>query len=219
MAWRIPVQMVTPRTKFILFLLALAALLLLCVGICQASWPWDACCAVRSGNAGGSGTLVGVSGEQSLVITAHHVIEGGGRRSVRFPGREWQPAQLVGSDSRNDIAALVTRTPEGIGTPRGYRAAAKEDGPFVMIGYPWYGRGKREVWQGDYNGYTSWGTVLVRGRGHIQSGYSGGMTLNRYAEYVGPCNGFTDYGSGVSSYATSGDAMTRFVDRFLRSNQ
>ena len=205
----------SPQNKLALTLFALAALLLLAVGSCQASWPWDACCAVRSGNAGGSGTMVGVAGEQSLIITASHVTEGGGRRSVRFNGHDWQPATLVGSDERNDLAALVTKTPEGIGTPRGVRAASKEDSPFFMVGYPYYSRGKQEVWQGNYAGYTQHGTVMVQGRGHIQSGYSGGATFNRYGEWVGSCNGYLDYGNGISSYAASGPAMIRFVGQFM----
>jgi hypothetical protein len=116
-------------------------------------------------------------------------------------------------------AALLVRRMKGVGTLRGVRAAAKNDGGFTMIGYPWYRQGGQEYWQGEYKGHMQWNTALIRGRPHLLSGYSGGATLNRYGEYVGPCNGYTNYGNGMPSYAASGPALIQFVGRYMDVEQ
>lgn len=70
---------------------------------------------VMAGNAGGSGTLIAMDAERmGIVLTCHHVIEGGGAMKVSYATGRWSTAQLIASDPRLDVAALWVRVPDGI---------------------------------------------------------------------------------------------------------
>lgn len=66
----------------------------------------DALVRVRCGSAQGSGTVIWSDGSRSVVLTAAHVVAGGGELSVRGEGKTY-PAQLLGRDDTADLAALV----------------------------------------------------------------------------------------------------------------
>lgn len=68
--------------------------------------PRDSLVRVRKGNAQGSGTVVHSGLGWSVVLTANHVVDGGGALTVRGDGRTY-PAQVVAQDKDSDLAALL----------------------------------------------------------------------------------------------------------------
>lgn len=173
--------------------------ILLALALCcsaWAEWPYDAICAISlsapdGGNFGGSGTLVGIDDDgNGLILSAAHVFDEGNTRDIacRFPAvsMEWTPARLV-EVGRNDIAVLVTKAPS-IQLPRSVRVPKKDDGPFVIAGYPSYSRTKLRFSTGDFIGFVDRGGE-VQVTGHSNGGMSGGAIFNRHGDLVGVISG------------------------------
>lgn len=214
-------------------LLAICFAILL-AGRVLAEWPYDAVCDVviplQSGDsAGGSGTLLGVSEQTGLVLTCWHVVEGGRMDSITctFPATgSRHRGRLIGSDSAYDLAAIEIENPPEIATPVIARAR-RDEGPFVCAGFPWNGGGRLRTTVGDYMGFpqgqgvSSWAPSMLHTRTHVISGYSGGARFNKHGEYVGVISGMTgDSPQNMDrTWGAGGDALERFVDRFLKRGQ
>lgn len=183
-----------------------AALLLVLVALARAqerqyASPWNAACDISNmsgmGGSGGSGSLVGVSADRGLVLTCWHIFDGGtGRVTCRFPNGFQSTARVLGLYPTHDLAALEIVRPPGI-EPLLIRDAKPEDGPFTVVGFPYFG-GFR---------FTS-GRLLqpyldyeIRVGTPTYSGFSGGPCVNRYGEIVGVCVTTSDASSSHVSYA------------------
>lgn len=76
-----------------------------------------------SGN--GSGVVVDASG---YVLTNNHVVQGARSINIRFSNGETRSAQVVGTDSGNDLALLKVELPQGV------TAATLADSDAVVVG-------------------------------------------------------------------------------------
>lgn len=195
---------------------ALIAALILCAqsqAVEPTDWPYSAVCDVSVGNAGGSGCLVAVNKakQTGVVISAAHVFEDGGRITITFPDGYQCGGKLLGTDSRNDLAAVAIPIKQGMSTPRKVRAATKADTTVIACGFPWYGDGRLHWTRGKYLGYSD-SDVHFSARPFLHSGFSGGALFSSDGDYLGATNGYGD----DFSYAASGDALIRFVSRFAR---
>ena len=63
----------------------------------------------------GSGSLLLLSDGYAIVVTNHHVIEGGLTVSVRFPDGQSLEAEVIDDDDGPDLAALLITAPAEIG--------------------------------------------------------------------------------------------------------
>lgn len=190
----------------------LSILILLVAGRCFAAWPYDAVCEVQNGNAGGSGTLVGVKDDKGVVLSCGHIFDEGVRNPVARFGDKKYRGRVLGIDKELDLSAFVIQAPEGIKTPKCVRAAKRDDGFFIAVGYPWYSRGKEPHWtKGKYLGYSG-KDVQFLARPYVHSGYSGGGLFAPDGSFVGVVCG---YGEGYS-YAPSGKALIEFASRWIK---
>lgn len=93
--------------------------------------PRDSLVRVRKGNAQGSGTVVHSGLGWSVVLTANHVVDGGGALTVRGDGRTY-PAQVVAQDAGADLAALLV--PADLPAVRVSAADLDAGADVVMVG-------------------------------------------------------------------------------------
>lgn len=207
----------------------ISALLLSLVLAAQAwaAWPYDAVCDLQNetpqyfpdgsrGYPGGSGTLIGVSDRTGLILSCAHAFENGGRTAkISFASArgEWR-GRVIGLEPQNDLSMLVIDSPPDIATPM-VRAAKPEDGPFVCVGYPWYGRDRQHWTAGECIGLTADSRIHVRCS--VQSGYSGGALFNKHGEICGVVCGMTGPNRDQMdrAYCPSGEALLRFVGRWM----
>lgn len=133
----------------------------------------DASVRVWCGDAGGSGTVVHAERGRSIVVTAAHVVEHGGKLTVRADGKTY-PARVILTDRASDFAALEVehRLPFAVAVGDEVRAG---DEVLMIGGSSGYSRGKvaqfdrhndRDVILADYESISgdSGGGVFVRGR-------------------------------------------------------
>jgi S1-C subfamily serine protease len=175
-------------------------------------WPYSAVCEITAGTAGGSGTLVAVNKTKltGVVITCAHIFEGSRTPHLTFPSGYKCKGQLLAADHRHDLAAVRIPIKADMQTPRRIRAATKDDGVVLAVGYPWYGDGLHWT-QGKVLGYS--GTdVHFAARPFIHSGFSGGSLFASNGDYLGPTNGYGEQ----YSYAASGQNLVKFVSRFCK---
>lgn len=133
----------------------------------------DASVRVWCGDAGGSGTVVHAEPGRSIVVTAAHVVEHGGKLTVRADGKTF-PAKVILTDRPSDFAALEVAARLPVAVPVGSEAKVGDE--VLMIGgSSGHSRGKvtefdrhndREVLLADYESISgdSGGGVFVRGR-------------------------------------------------------
>lgn len=61
----------------------------------------------------GDGVCIRVENGYGLVLTAAHVVKGKATATVTFPSRKRYEGQVVATDDRHDLAAVLIRCPEG----------------------------------------------------------------------------------------------------------
>jgi S1-C subfamily serine protease len=175
-------------------------------------WPYCCVADIQCGNAGGSGTLIGVSKTIGIVATAAHVVEAGNRVSLRFPDGYKCQGSVVARDTRLDLAAIRLPVKPGMQTTRGIRAATSSDKIVLAVGYPFYCEPGIPHWtKGKNLGYD--GTdIHFAAHPFIHSGFSGGMLIGTDGYYLGSTNGYGD----DYSYAAAGQSMVRFFSRWVK---
>lgn len=134
----------------------------------------------------GSGFIIDPDG---YVVTNHHVVDGADRLEVTLvDGRRFQ-AELVGTDSRTDLALLRIETDEALPyVAFGDSDAMRVGEPILAVGNP-FGLGGtvtagivsalgRDIGAGPYDDFMQIDAAINRGN-------SGGPTFNRSGEVVG----------------------------------
>lgn len=175
-------------------------------------WPYCCVADIQCGNSGGSATLVGINGTIGIAATAAHVVENGDSVSLRFPDGYKCKGSVIGRDTKRDLAAIRLTVKEGMVTPRGIRAARESDKTVLAVGFPFYSEAGIPHWTtGPYLNYSGF-DVHFKARPYIHSGFSGGMLISMDGYYLGSTNGYGD----DYSYAASGEAMTRFLSRWVK---
>lgn len=205
---------------------ALGLLALLLVG-CAQQPPYDAVCAIAMGDGtGGSGTLVGVSGDAALVLTCRHVASNddeaeltwrSGFVSKGFVLEVLAPAGLY--PIRNDLALIVCDRPPGIDPVR-MAKFDPQNAPFTSIGF----RRKHLYISNAQSGHeVDKAPGLLKFSAPAVPGMSGGGTFDRNGNLVGVCvGGDFDFDSrtnnltriGDWSVSANGDAMVDLVRRY-----
>lgn len=133
----------------------------------------DASVRVWCGDAGGSGTVVFAEPGRSVIVTAAHVIEHGGKLTVRADGKTY-PARVILTDRNSDFAALEVQRelPFVVAVSDDAKAG---DEVLMIGGSSGHSRGKvaafdrhndRDVILADYESISgdSGGGVFVRGQ-------------------------------------------------------
>lgn len=137
----------------------------------------------------GSGVVVDDSG---LILTNNHVIEGGGTITVQFSNGVSRPAEVLGTDSGNDLALLKVDLPEGVPASRlGDSAQLRVGETAIAIGSP-FGL-DQTVTQGIISAVgRTWSpnngsiyTGLIQTDASINPGNSGGPLVNGNGEVIG----------------------------------
>ena len=186
-----------------------ALLLTLVAGHAAAEIPREAVCRVivtmeDGGRSHGSGTLVKRQGDAGLVVTCHHVTDGGTSFVCQF-GEAERGAALVGSDKSSDLAALLIVEPPAIAAKRGTAGNRA-----TIAGYPG-GEGLLVVSGGRRGYYTlASGCRTVAFAAPVKRGASGGGVFNDRDEWCGVVWGTLPN----ESFTVVGDRALRFVDRF-----
>jgi serine protease Do len=141
--------------------------------------------APRRAQAQGSGFVISSDG---FVVTNNHVIAGAGKIQVSFDDREKLDAELIGTDSRTDIALLKITNPKGpLPTVRFSTKPVREGDWVLAVGNP-FGLGgtvtagivsalSRDIGSGPYD--------FLQIDAAVNRGNSGGPTFNLDGEVVG----------------------------------
>jgi hypothetical protein len=167
----------------------------------QLTPPWDAACQVvvlnpergwwlwsSGGPTGGSGTLIGLSGDYALVLTVQHVAEEVGAVAVcNWVGNPPLQGTVLAVNAEADIALLMVKAPVGI-KPVPVATATKESAPFTMAGYPGYDRTTLRLQTGEFLEIDD-GTLTVKIR--PEKGMSGGPCFDRYGNVCGAVSTFS----------------------------
>ena len=171
-----------------------------------------------------SGTLVAVAHGKGYVLLCDHlwhvtrkdskgfdVLIGRrvGKPEVEFPNGHCSAGRLLQFNTQMDVSLVEISAPPTDVQPAKLVALRPEDGPFVVIGFPWDARGSQRWKRGDFARWRS--PTNARCKMRIISGYSGGLLANRFGEGVGVASG-NDLQSGESIYA-AGDELLAFVER------
>lgn len=177
------------------------------------SAPWDAACKVtvnlRAGLAnGGSGTLIGVTQNEALVLTVQHVAERVGQTATCQFGDVKVHGYVLATHPTADLALILVQRPPGI-QPVPVAHATSANGPYYMAGYPGYDRDTLRYQRGDYVDQDS-DTLVITCR--PEKGMSGGPTFDRYGRVVGAVSAYGPrYG-----YAGDGDALQALVRPYVK---
>lgn len=175
--------------------------------------PWCAACKVtvnlRAGfGNGGSGTLIGVTQNEALVLTVQHVAEKVGQTATCEFGGQKVHGYVLATHPTADLALILVQRPVGI-NPVPVAHATSANGPYVMAGYPGYDRNTLRFQTGNYVDQDS-DTLVITCR--PEKGMSGGPTFDRYGRVVGAVSAYgLQYG-----YAGDGDALQELVRPYLR---
>ncbi|PQO39358.1 hypothetical protein C5Y96_05750 [Blastopirellula marina] len=115
---------------------------------------------MQVGNSRGSGVLVWTDGRQGVVLTCHHVIEGGGQCLVIFPDGSTSSARVMATNAARDAASLLCQVPpSAVAMPLAAQSPAA--GEIVSV----YGHrgGSRQVvaWDVPLVGYDNGGDGLA----------------------------------------------------------
>jgi serine protease Do len=158
----------------------------------------------------GSGLVVDETG---LILTNYHVIENAGTITVLFSNGETRVAQVLGTDSGNDLALLKVDLPAGVpASSLGDSDQVQVGEPVIAIGSP-YGLAQT-VTQGIISAVDrAWSqdnravyTGLIQTDAPINPGNSGGPLVNTSGEVIGitsmiesPISGSVGIGFAVPS--------------------
>lgn len=147
----------------------------------------------------GSGIVYKNDGKTLLVVTNHHVIDGGNGYSIQFSNGERSDAELVGSDQYTDLALLKVSVESDIKPFEIGDSQTTKVGEFVIaIGSPLgleyansvtFGiiSGKDRVVPVDLNndGRSDWDMIVTQTDAAINPGNSGGALVNMAGQLVG----------------------------------
>ncbi len=140
----------------------------------------------------GSGFVISAEGGRGLILTNNHVVDGARAVSVRFSTGETRQAQVLGTDSGNDLALLQVDLPAGVPAARLADSDAVQPGETaIAIGSPFGLDGT--VTQGivsavDREWSPGGGRLrrdLIQTDAPINPGNSGGPLLNAAGEVIG----------------------------------
>ena len=148
------------------------------------------------GEAAGTGIVIDPSGQ---VLTNNHVIEGATQTEVTVPGVGTYPAQVIGSDSSEDVALLqVAGAPRLVAATIGDSSQAEVGDPVKAVGNANGSGGAPEVTSGHITDLsasittvddTGTGTEHLDGMlqtsARIVPGESGGPLVDRAGEVIG----------------------------------
>ena len=175
--------------------------------------PWSAACQVmvhlRAGLAnGGSGTLIGVTENEALVLTVKHVAERVGQTATCAWNGTKCHGYVLATSPTADLALILVQRPPGI-QPVAVASATPTTGPFYMAGFPGYDRYTLRYQRGDYIEHDH-DTLVVTCR--PEKGMSGGPTFDRYGRVVGAVSAY-----GLKEgYAGDGDALKALLEPYLK---
>jgi hypothetical protein len=175
--------------------------------------PWSAACKVqvdlRAGLAnGGSGTLIGVTKNEALVLTVAHVAERVNMTATCEWGNQQCRGYVLAVSPTADLALILVERPVGV-DPVPVAHATPENGPYYMAGFPGYDRDTLRYQRGNYIDHDH-DTLVVGCR--PEKGMSGGPTFDRYGRVVGAVSAYgLQYG-----YAGDGDALQALVKAYLK---
>jgi hypothetical protein len=140
------------------------------------------------GSSGGSGTLIGLAGDQALVLTVQHVAEEvGAPATCNWIGNPPCQGTVLAVDAEADVALLIVQAPKGI-KPVPVATASPATGPFTMAGYPGYDRSTLRLQTGEFLEIDN-GTLTVAIR--PEKGMSGGPCYDRYGNVCGAVSTFS----------------------------
>lgn len=217
-------QLNTKRLIAFVSVLALAAILLVGnVATQDPAYPYSSIAELVHDNGDhtcdcGSGTLIAVSGDKALVLTAAHVAESVGRKfhvKWRKAGQESEGVVidiLKHTGFETDAALIICDRPEGL-TPVPCAPFDKSCGPWTNAGYG-YGENPQK---GDGRLWVSTTTEVevtdnkVYGNGLFVGGMSGGACIDSRGKLVGITNGST----GEFSIITSGPNVWGMVSNHI----
>lgn len=165
----------------------------------------------------GSGIVITV-GEELVILTAAHVVEGASSVAVSLAGsNQERAARVAGISSCDDLAILTVSDTTGLTpAPLGQSADLENGQPVVLMGYPLNAR------IGGVEPSISQGIVSQRDRAYEEfpsvvqhdaesdGGYSGGPLFNRFGEVVGVH--VMRVGQGVR-FAISADYAKKLIER------
>lgn len=175
--------------------------------------PWSAACKVtvnlRANLAnGGSGTLIGVTKNEALVLTVAHVAERVNQTATCQWGDQKCHGYVLAVSPTADLALILVQRPVGI-APVPVAHAEPENGPYYMAGFPGYDRDTLRYQQGAYVDHDH-DTLVITCR--PEKGMSGGPTFDRYGRVVGAVSAY-----GLQhGYAGDGDALQALVKAYLK---
>ncbi len=162
----------------------------------------------------GSGTLVASDTESSYILTCFHLFrDGAGETVVAFPGRAPQPAAIVASDARHDLAILRTAR---VGATPVTLARSDPRGTLRTGGYG--SAGAYGEARGPVVGYaTAKGAEYrsLRIAAIVEQGDSGGPVFDSRGELTGVVWGELN----GEVYATYGIPIWRLVERVTSQSQ
>lgn len=168
----------------------------------------------------GSGTLIAVSGDKALILTAAHVAGGKGNTfkvKWRKAGQESNGVCidiLHHTDFETDAALVLCDRPEGL-TPVPMAPYDKAYGPWTNAGYG-YGESKENgngrLWV-SYTTESEYKDGVIYGNGLFVGGMSGGACIDSRGYLVGITNGSTDVYQ--FSMATSGPLVREMVAKHI----
>ena len=163
-----------PSPRFTTISILLAALA--CAAPLLGQSLTDAVVRVHCRQSAGSGTLIHARGGTGYVLTAAHVVEGGGPVQVRWHDGHAAPATLLAADGQLDVAVLRVVPPANATTiPLAESDHWQQRGETVeLIGY---GGGGLRHWQASVNGYA-----MTDGVGRCQ-------TLSLHTQTIGGDSG------------------------------
>ena len=176
------------------------------------SHPWAAACKVtvnlRAGLAnGGSGTLIGVTENEALVLTVSHVAERVGQTATCQFSDQKVHGYVLATHPTADLALILIERPDGV-NPVVVANANRDSGPFYLVGYPGYDRDTMRYQIGEYVDHDK-ETLVVTSR--PEKGQSGGPAFNRYGQVVGAISAYGPrYG-----YVADGAALRELVGPYL----
>lgn len=181
--------------------------------VSQFPHPWSGACKVkvilRAGFAsGGSGTLIGVTEKEALVLTVSHVAERVGQTAICQFGNVEVRGYVLATHPTADLALIVVQRPAGI-QPVPVTHATSKTGPYYLAGFPGYDRNTLRYQRGDYVEHDD-DTLTVTCK--PEKGMSGGPAYDRYGRVVGAISAYgIKYG-----YVGDGDALRDLVRPYLR---
>ncbi|MGM9924714.1 MAG: S1C family serine protease [Bacillus sp. (in: firmicutes)] len=154
----------------------------------------------QGGEAGtGSGVVYKKAGNNALIVTNHHVVEGASELEVSLSDGTKIPAKLLGSDVWTDLAVVQVAADQIKAVAEfGDSSSLKPGEPVIAIGNPLGLQFSGSVTQGiisglertieidvDQDGVVDWNSEVIQTDTAINPGNSGGALVNIKGEVIG----------------------------------